>query len=211
MTRAGTLPRTCRSAARSDGVEWRPSSIPAISQVGANDGDTANSAARNRASSGRGLREKEQHKTQATKLGGGLAATEIGYVEAHGTGTPLGDPIEIDALRAALGDPRPNDAKCLIGAVKTNIGHLEAAAGMAGLIKVTMMFNRSIIPRNCNFRIQNPRIDLTDSALELATRQTIWPRTSQPRRAGISSFGMSGTNAHLVVEMPVEKPDRSVA
>ena len=130
----------------------------------------------------------------------GLAATEIGYVEAHGTGTPLGDPIEIDALRAAIGDPRPNDAKCMIGAVKTNIGHLEAAAGMAGLIKVTMMFNRSIIPRNCNFRIQNPRIDLTDSALELATRQTIWARTAQPRRAGISSFGMSGTNAHVILE-----------
>lgn len=130
----------------------------------------------------------------------GLKADDIGYIEAHGTGTPLGDPIEINALLAVLGAPRADDSRCRIGAVKTNIGHLEAAAGVAGLIKTVMTFQRAVIPRLANFRTQNPRIDLKGSALDLATKNIPWPRDKEPRRAGISSFGMSGTNAHIILE-----------
>lgn len=142
----------------------------------------------------------------------GVSAEEIGYIEAHGTGTPLGDPIEIDALRATVGAPRANKTTCVIGAVKTNIGHLEAGAGMAGIIKTAMIFRHSLIPKNNNFKNLNPRIELNNSALALATRPIPWPRTDKPRRAGASSFGMSGTNAHVILEeAPASAPKKQAA
>lgn len=136
-----------------------------------------------------------------------LSSQDIGYIETHGTGTPLGDPIEVAALRDVYGDPRPDGTPCILGAVKTNIGHLEAAAGIAGLIKTIQIFQTGIIPKNLHFRAQNPRIDIAGSALEFSTSNRTWLRSSKIRRAGISSFGISGTNAHVIVEeAPADEP-----
>ncbi|MEU4896297.1 type I polyketide synthase [Streptomyces sp. NPDC044780] len=133
----------------------------------------------------------------------GAQASDIGYVETHGTGTPLGDPIEVDALSDVLGAPRPDGSRCVLGAVKTNIGHLEAAAGVAGIIKAVLALRHERIPANLHLRTPNPRIDLTSTALTLAGEPTPWPkREGRPRMAGVSSFGISGTNAHLVLADP---------
>ena len=129
-----------------------------------------------------------------------LSAEDIGYVEAHGTGTSLGDPIEVDALRAVLGGQRPAGAACVLGAVKTNIGHLEAAAGIAGLIKAVMALRQEMIPRNLHFRALNPRISLEGTPFVIPTENRPWKRGEAPRLAGVSSFGMSGTNAHVILE-----------
>ncbi|NMO16396.1 type I polyketide synthase [Pyxidicoccus fallax] len=127
-------------------------------------------------------------------------ARAIGYVETHGTGTSLGDPIEIEALRAVVGPEREDGSRCVLGAVKTNLGHLEAAAGVAGLIKAVLVLRNGRIPKNLNFRTLNPRIRLEGTALTLATESVPWPRTNQPRLAGVSAFGLSGTNAHVLLE-----------
>ncbi|WP_342374010.1 type I polyketide synthase [Myxococcus stipitatus] len=129
-----------------------------------------------------------------------VAASDIGYVESHGTGTSLGDPIEFEALREVLGQPRPDGSSCAIGALKTNLGHLEAAAGVAGLIKAVLVLRREAIPRNLNFRSVNPRISLSGTPFVFPTRELPWPRGTKPRRAGVSAFGLSGTNAHVVLE-----------
>ena len=130
----------------------------------------------------------------------GVDAEAIGFVETHGTGTSLGDPIEIEALRAVIGAARPADAPCVLGALKTNVGHLEAAAGIAGLIKSALILAHAQIPRNLNFRTLNPRIRLEGTALALASTARPWPRGERPRCAGVSSFGLSGTNAHMILE-----------
>ncbi|HRI67600.1 MAG TPA: beta-ketoacyl synthase N-terminal-like domain-containing protein, partial [Polyangium sp.] len=136
-----------------------------------------------------------------------IAGPEVGYVETHGTGTPLGDPVEIEALRNVLGDIRPDGTTCVLGAVKTNVGHLEAAAGIAGLIKTVLILQNGVIPKNLHFQARNPRIDIDGTALEVSTTNRPWPRTTKIRRAGISSFGISGTNAHVVLEeAPVDAP-----
>lgn len=135
-----------------------------------------------------------------------VAARDIGYIEAHGTGTPLGDPIEIEALAAALcGDGRSADEPLLVGSVKTNMGHLEAAAGIAGLIKVVLALGHQTIPPNLHFRTPSPRIDWPALPLAVPTRATPWPRAAHCagnplQLAGVSSFGMSGTNAHVVLQ-----------
>ncbi|MDI1477096.1 type I polyketide synthase [Polyangium sp. y55x31] len=142
----------------------------------------------------------QQSLLRAALANAGLTPADIGYVETHGTGTPLGDPIEVDALRAVLGDPRADGSPVFLGAVKTNIGHLEAAAGMASMIKAIMALRQGIIPPNIHFRTLNPRIDLEDSAIAIATERVAWPSGRSRRRAGVSSFGMSGTNAHVILE-----------
>ncbi len=124
----------------------------------------------------------------------------VGYVEAHGTGTSLGDPIEFEALRNVLGAPRPDGSQCLLGSVKTNIGHLESAAGVAGLMKAVLALAHERIPRSLNFRTLNPRIRLAGSSLAIASDAASWPRGEATRIAGVSSFGISGTNAHVLVE-----------
>lgn len=129
-----------------------------------------------------------------------VAAEEIGYIETHGTGTPLGDPIEIEALKEVYGKPRKNEYPCFLGAVKTNIGHLEGAAGVAGLIKAVLCFEQEAIPKNLHQRSINPRIDITGTPFVIPREKTPWKRGKFPRRAGISSFGISGTNAHVIVE-----------
>jgi acyl transferase domain-containing protein len=131
--------------------------------------------------------------------------TSLGYVECHGTGTSLGDPIEIAALTAAFGEQRP-DSRCLIGSVKTNIGHLDAAAGVAGLIKAALAVEAGVVPPSLYFNEANPAIDLENSPFAVARTLSTWPRRDGPRRAGVSSFGMGGTNAHLVLEEPPPAP-----
>jgi acyl transferase domain-containing protein len=129
----------------------------------------------------------------------GVPADSISYVETHGTGTALGDPIEADALAAVLA---PNEGRsCVLGAVKTGIGHLEAAAGIAGLLKVVLALRHEHIPPNLNFRGYNPNSTALGRSLVVPTQVLEWPRCEgQPRRAGVSAFGITGTNAHAVLQ-----------
>lgn len=138
----------------------------------------------------------------------GCTADQVGYVETHGTGTPLGDPIEIEALSQVLGAPRADGSVCLLGSVKSQIGHLEAAAGIAGLIKVVLQLEHERIPRQHDFATMNPKIALDGTALAVPTQETAWPRTERPRLAGVSSFGFAGTNAHVVLEQAPEPEPR---
>ena len=128
-----------------------------------------------------------------------LSPERISYLEAHGTGTELGDPIEMRAAAAALAMDRNSDSPLYVGSVKTNIGHLEAAAGMAGLIKVLLSLQNDGIPGQLNFETPNPHIDWDKMPVKVLTEPTDWPQDDQ-RIAGVSAFGMSGTNAHVIVE-----------
>ena len=131
----------------------------------------------------------------------GLQPPEVDYVEAHGTGTEVGDPIEAQATGAAYARGRDADRPLLIGSVKTNIGHLEAAAGVAGIIKAVLAMTRGVIPRHLHFRNPSPEIDWERLPLRVTATPTDWPRISDvPPRAGVSGFGWSGTNAHVVLE-----------
>ncbi len=129
-----------------------------------------------------------------------LQPHEVDYVEAHGTGTTLGDPIELEALAAALGKNRPEDRPLRVGSVKTNLGHLESASGIAGLIKVVLSMGREEIPRQLHFSKLNPRISLGRVPIEIPVKAIAWPRSERARIAGVSSFGFSGTNAHVILE-----------
>ncbi|GAA4790214.1 SDR family NAD(P)-dependent oxidoreductase [Streptomyces ziwulingensis] len=128
----------------------------------------------------------------------GVAPSTVDYVEAHGTGTLLGDPIEATALTEALAADRPESQPLLTGSVKSNIGHLEGAAGIAGLIKTVLALHHGRIPASRNHTEPNPHIDM--SRLRVVTESTPWPRHSGQARAGVSAFGFGGTNAHLVLE-----------
>ena len=137
----------------------------------------------------------------------GVSPQEVDYVEAHGTGTPLGDPIEARALGTVLGRGRAEDAPLLIGTVKSNLGHLEAAAGVAGLIKTVLAVHRASIPRNLHYNAPNAHISFDQLRLKVVAEQQEWPQKEHPRRAGVSSFGFGGTNAHAVIEQaPVAVP-----
>ncbi|MFI1918194.1 alpha/beta fold hydrolase [Nocardia sp. NPDC020380] len=129
-----------------------------------------------------------------------VSGARIGYVEAHGTGTALGDPIELRALSAVLGPDRDAESPVIVGSAKTNIGHLEAAAGVAGLIKTVLALRNEQIPALLHLQEVNPEIGLDRLPVTLPTELTPWPRTAAPRLAGVSSFGASGTNAHVVLE-----------
>ena len=131
----------------------------------------------------------------------GLEPSDVDYVEAHGTGTEVGDPIEANSTGAAYGEGRDHDDPLLIGSVKTNIGHLEAAAGVAGVMKVVLAMRHRTIPRHLHFRTPSPRMDWSRLPLAVTAEQTAWPRrTARPPTAGVSGFGWSGTNAHVVLE-----------
>ncbi len=132
-----------------------------------------------------------------------LVPNAIDYIEAHGTGTPLGDPIEVGALSSVFSGRK--DQPLWIGSVKTNIGHLEAAAGIAGLIKTILALNNEAIPPNLHFKHLNPRISLDSIPAKIPLTLTPWQRSSRPRIAGVSSFGFSGTNAHAIIEEPPVK------
>ncbi len=135
-----------------------------------------------------------------------LAPSDVQYVEAHGTGTPLGDPIELEALSKVFAD-RGHAPPLVLGSVKTNLGHMEAAAGIAGFIKTVLAVRNGHIPRHLNFTQMTPHAPGAMSTLSIAVTSQEWPSVDGPRRAGVSSFGVSGTNAHVVVE---QAPDRVV-
>ena len=136
----------------------------------------------------------------------GVQPRDVDYVEAHGTGTLLGDPIEARALGTVYGRGRPESSPLLIGALKTNLGHLEAAAGIAGFLKTVLTLQHGQVPRNLHFKAANPLIPFRDMRLKVVAEHTNWPSTGRPRRAGVSSFGFGGTNAHVVLEAGLALP-----
>ena len=145
---------------------------------------------------------------RAAHLVSGIDARSISYVEAHGTGTPVGDPIEVRALTKAFGTT--DTGFCLLGSVKANIGHTDAAAGVIGLIKTVLALENELIPATAHYRSPNPLIDFAASPFEVRGTATPWPRGSEPRRAGVNSLGIGGTNVHVVLqEAPLPPtPDR---
>ncbi len=132
----------------------------------------------------------------------GLTAEDIDYVEAHGTATPLGDPIEVEALTQAYRAHTDKVQFCGLGSVKSNFGHLTAAAGVAGLIKTVLALQHELLPKTLHFQSPNPRIDFANGPFQVLGEPRAWPRGERVRRAGVSSFGVGGTNAHVIVEEP---------
>ncbi len=137
-----------------------------------------------------------------------IQANHIGYVEAHGTGTLLGDPVEFQALTKAFHSAKQNN--CYLGAVKTNVGHLNIAAGVSSLIKTALCLHHKTIPPTLHFNEPNPHIDLKNSPFKINTQLVKWETNGMPRRAGVSAFGFGGTNAHMVLEeSPEQKPEKT--
>src|ERR1700680_4662294 len=135
----------------------------------------------------------------------GLSPETIGYIEAHGTGTPLGDPIELAALTQAFRAKTSARQFCAIGTAKTNVGHLDIAAGVTGLINATNILRHGILPPTLHFEKPNPKFDLENSPFYVNTKRTTWKPQELPRRAGVSAFGVGGTNAHVILEAPPAK------
>ena len=132
----------------------------------------------------------------------GIEARSISYVECHGTATPLGDPIEVAALTRAFAASTQDLQFCALGSVKSNIGHLDAAAGVVGLIKTALALKHEVLPASLHYQRPNPQIDFPATPFFVNSQRTAWPRSAMPRRAGVSAFGVGGTNVHVVLEEP---------
>ena len=137
---------------------------------------------------------------EAALLQAGIAPSEVDYLEAHGTGTAVGDPIELDAVSAVYARGRRADRPLLVGSIKTNVGHLESAAGIAGVIKAALVMQRGVIPKHLHFQAPTPAVDWDRMPLQVTSTKMDLPERGRPRRAGVNSFGISGTNVHLIVE-----------
>ncbi|MDE0452730.1 MAG: beta-ketoacyl synthase N-terminal-like domain-containing protein [Gammaproteobacteria bacterium] len=142
----------------------------------------------------------QQRAIEAALARAGIEPSEVDYLEAHGTGTPVGDPTEFEAAGTVYGKGRDPDHPLLIGSVKTNIGHLESAAGVAGLIKAALALKRGTIPAHLHFETPSPELDWDRLPVRVTAEPTPWPPVDRPSRAGVNSFGFSGTNAHVVLE-----------
>ena len=141
----------------------------------------------------------------------GIAGDRVGLIETHGTGTALGDPVEVEALTKVFGGRPAEYPRCFLGALKTNLGHLEGAAGIAGLLKAVLCLRQRMVPANLHFSSLNPHIRLEETPFVIPTTLQAWHSVGAPRIAGVSSFGFGGTNAHVVLEEYVTPVDASVA
>ncbi len=163
-------------------------------------GSAVNNDGRSSGVMGRPSRTGHEELLRSAYADADVAPGRVGYVEAHGTGTRAGDPVEIGALGAVLGEGRVAGSRCWIGSVKTNIGHTESAAGVAGLIKAALALHEGAIPASLHFREPNPQVAWAELPFDVPTTLTPWPAGDAPRVAGVNSFGIAGSNAHAVLE-----------